>query len=124
MIHTLRNFKNGIQNLYRWFPVIWKDRYWDYTYLLVLIQFKMKLMSKEFRKAQYSDDSIRSADKIGELLIILERMIEDSYYDPAEALSLPNEKLSDFYAGIEKTVKTDYNDFFRKLGRSIRYWWD
>lgn len=34
----------GIKNLFYYFPVIWNDRYWDYEYLLVLLEHKLQQM--------------------------------------------------------------------------------
>lgn len=34
----------GIKNLFYYFPVIWNDRYWDYEYLLVLLEYKLQQM--------------------------------------------------------------------------------
>jgi len=34
----------GIRNLWRWFPVIWKDRDWDHGYLSRILEFKLLSM--------------------------------------------------------------------------------
>ena len=38
------NLKNGIRNLIKWWPVIWRDRDWDHSYLSRLIEFKLVSM--------------------------------------------------------------------------------
>lgn len=42
-IHNAWNYmKNGIVNLFKWRKVIWKDRDWDYHFILDVLKFKIK----------------------------------------------------------------------------------
>lgn len=40
------NIKYGIENLIRWFPVIWKDRNWDYYYFFKILEKKLGLLEE------------------------------------------------------------------------------
>lgn len=31
----------GIQNLFKWFSIVWKDRDWDYAYIFIVLKFKI-----------------------------------------------------------------------------------
>ena len=46
----LDNIITGIKNIVTWFPVIWKDRQWDYVYLLKILDKKLGLMLKDFEE--------------------------------------------------------------------------
>jgi len=35
--YAVRDLKASLKNLYRWFPLIWKDRDWDDYYIWVLL---------------------------------------------------------------------------------------
>jgi hypothetical protein len=35
-------FKNGVKNLWYWFPIIWKDRNWDGHYIYEIMKHKLK----------------------------------------------------------------------------------
>lgn len=37
-----RDFIEGIKNLIKWFPIIWKDRNWDHSYIYEILKFKLK----------------------------------------------------------------------------------
>ena len=37
-----------IKNLLEYFPIIWNDEDWDYAYMLDIIEYKLKRMSKYF----------------------------------------------------------------------------
>lgn len=56
-----RQIKEGIVNLIKWFPVIWEDRDWDYSYMERILRHKLYMMEKFF----YSKDvHIADADKV------------------------------------------------------------
>ena len=60
--------KCGIQNLFSWFKIVWNDRDWDYAYLCLMMEFKMKRMSKHIGE----ENRFRhvNADKTAKQLII------------------------------------------------------
>ena len=37
-----RDIAKGIKNLWKWFPVIWKDRDWDNYFIFEALKFKLK----------------------------------------------------------------------------------
>ena len=41
-----RDFIEGIKNLIKWFPIIWKDRNWDHHYIYEILKFKLKNQAK------------------------------------------------------------------------------
>ena len=41
---VFRNIKYGIENLIKWFPIIVRDRDWDFAYLLEIMKFKIQNM--------------------------------------------------------------------------------
>jgi hypothetical protein len=38
------NLKYGVRNLWRWAPIIWRDRDWDHGYLSRILEFKLYTM--------------------------------------------------------------------------------
>jgi hypothetical protein len=41
----MRWFYYGVRNLWRWFPVIWRDRDWDHMWLAAIVAHKLRLMA-------------------------------------------------------------------------------
>jgi hypothetical protein len=41
----VREFIRGLRSLWYWLPVIWKDRSWDYVYLLIVMKHKIEQMA-------------------------------------------------------------------------------
>jgi hypothetical protein len=46
-----RNIKRGVRSLIHWLPVIWESNWWDYEYLLDLMEHQLKLMSSDENKS-------------------------------------------------------------------------
>ena len=48
--YRLRNFYRSIANVIRWLPTIWKDRDWDDSYILNILQTKLRFQSEYLAK--------------------------------------------------------------------------
>lgn len=69
----------GIRNLIKWFPIIWKDRDFDYVFLLLVLQKKLEFMRKSFAKYDY----LRCKKTIHRMRVcelLLDRIIHEDRY--------------------------------------------
>lgn len=71
--------KYGIRNLYKWFPIIWKDRSWDHSYIWKLLEHKLKLHGNAMKKYGHHVDSERDAERMYLCTKLIEK-IRDEYY--------------------------------------------
>jgi hypothetical protein len=76
----MRRFIEGVKNLIKWFPVIWKDRDWDHTFIYDVLKFKLE------QQAEYIGGKNRhlSAKRDAEIMLLCTRLIErskDEFYD-------------------------------------------
>jgi hypothetical protein len=78
-----RNIKCGVINIFLWLPVIWKDRYWDYTFIYHILRRKLYLTEKKFRNANFYVGQKKDADKMKICINALDRLIEDRYDEHA-----------------------------------------
>lgn len=76
----LYNFKNGIKNLIKWFPVIWKDRNWDNHYIYMILRHKLHLTEQFIRYKGISLNAEHDANKIKVCINLLDRLIKDEYH--------------------------------------------
>lgn len=76
------NFKHGIKNLIRWFPEIWQDRDFDYSYLLALMEKKLRYMQKDMENACHTTAE-KDAKDIQSCVEIIHRIRTDAYTDEA-----------------------------------------
>ena len=75
-----KDFINGIKNLWKWFPTIWRDRDWDANFIYEIIKVKLE------HQAKYIGDHDRHtrAKRDSELMRLTSRLIQrcqDDYYD-------------------------------------------
>lgn len=76
--------KYGILNLIIWFPIIWRDRNWDHSYMFEMLEYKLSLMEKLFRKYGHSVNSEKDAHYIMICKNLCKRLADDEYTNPYE----------------------------------------
>jgi hypothetical protein len=59
-----RDFIDGVKNLWNWFPVIWKDRDWDQTFIYEVLIYKLEKQAKYIGKRDWHSRSQREAEKM------------------------------------------------------------
>jgi len=76
-----RQIRQGTRSLILWFPVIWKDRWWDHYFIYVILRHKLHLMEKNIRHHGHHVKHIEDADNIKRCVLLLDRLIKDDYYE-------------------------------------------
>lgn len=118
-----RSIKPGVKNLIKWFPVIWKDRWWDHSYLYSILRYKLSLMEEGFRTSGISVNSEKDARNIKICILLLDRLIKDDYsndYKKAKKLG----KIKEFWEHEEMLINQDLDLLFKTMRKQIRSWWD
>lgn len=110
------NFKAGIKNLWRWFPVIWKDRDFDHHYIYEILQKKLEFQ-RQYLVSHNRCESTEVANKyITICLNLIERMKEQYYemeYMDYEETEYIWESIKD--DGEDKLVKLDIRQISENL---------
>lgn len=75
-----KDFINGVKNLIRWFPTIWKDRNWDDHYIWAIMIKKISLQAEYIRNNGNHLDHIRDAQRM-ELAVRLMKHVSEDYYE-------------------------------------------
>ena len=78
-MYKIKQFFNRIYNLYRWFPIIWRDQDWDDHYIWEIWKFKLR------NQAEYigGKDRYVRAKRDAEIMLLCARLmdrIQDEYY--------------------------------------------
>jgi len=81
--HLHHSLKLGIENLFKWFLVIWRDRDWDHIFLFEILRFKISNMERNFRKYGHHEGSEKDADNMSKCVEVLHRLIEEDYSEEA-----------------------------------------
>lgn len=147
-----KNFKYGIRNLIKWFPVIWRDRDWDEFYLLKLLSFKLASMSKHHSKYGVSENSKEIVKQLKELSELANRIAEQDYTNEAfgnkkylvdkhkmEFIKLDNGNYAVEFTGLTDEerkemlnlhrlegvlLERDIEKLFTIMKNDIRLWWN
>ena len=75
----MRQFIRGIRNLIAFAPLIWRDRDFDYAYLLAMLVFKLRRMESAFGPESTTSDADEVAKDIKLCYEALARVLEDDY---------------------------------------------
>lgn len=75
----IKEFFRSVQKLIIWFPIIWKDRDWDQSFIFNMLEIKLTNMAKYFRQRDFFVGQIREAEKM-ELCVRLIKKINDDFY--------------------------------------------
>jgi hypothetical protein len=76
---------NGVQNLIKYFKVIWGDRNDDHVYLYKILKVKLQYMKNSYERDKHHD--MKSPVKQLQFCInCLDRLIKNEYFDPKNTL--------------------------------------
>ncbi len=137
MWHNLRNIRDffrydvpqGIKSLIRWFPIIWKDRDWDWVFLAKIMEFKLRGMSKNFKECGHHTRSEKDAYQTLLCAALLKRLINDTYFedlggDEPNWYQLPEYKRKWIIKHSQNMQKEDLRFLGEILGKYMLHWWD
>lgn len=74
-----KDFINGVKNLVRWFPTIWKDRDWDDHYIWELMMKKITFQAKYIGGKDRHTRAKRDTEIMMTCVRLMER-VKDEYY--------------------------------------------
>jgi hypothetical protein len=77
--HAHRNFIAGVKNLFKWFPIIWKDRDWDDHFIFEILKFKLKNQSKYIGRYDRHVSAKRDAEVMMTCVRLIDK-IQTEYY--------------------------------------------
>ncbi len=112
----------GLENVIRWAPIIWDDRDWDWTYLAIVMEYKLRRMSNHELKYGHHTTSERDGKQQLVCANLLARLIKDDYCDNAE---IRFGKFTTFaFKHADAVAKNDQKYLGMLLGKNLRHWWD
>jgi hypothetical protein len=111
--HVHKTVWTGIKNLWRWFPIIWKDRDWDYYYIFQVLKFKLEKQAKHLggRDAELMMTCVRLINKLQN---------EEYYEEYYDSRPMNNEMMYKCQAQHDKAKRL----LFKIMNDRIDSWWD
>ena len=112
---------DGISNLIKWFPLIWKDRDFDHGYLYDILYFKLGEMQKFFESDNaWSADAKEYAKQIKECRKLLYRIMNESIQDE----NWDGDNFTRSLNEIAELEKEEKKLFWNMICDNIDSWWD
>lgn len=78
------NIVQFIIKLYKWFPILWKDRDWDDFYILEILKYKLKFTRENIAKYSYHSCKEISCKNIKIAELLIDRIQKDNYIENAQ----------------------------------------
>lgn len=104
----LVEFVDGVKNIFRWMPTIYKDKDWDDFYILAMLRKKIEHQREYLVKANRHMDIERDNKNMTLALNLLERMIDEyyacEYVDCIQFNFVPHPTSGDDMYTIEETI--------------------
>ncbi len=116
----MQNFIQGIRNLIKWFPIIWKDRDSDYTFIMEIMKKKLIFSAKSMRKYSLHTSAERSAQQMEQCAILLDLVQNETF----EQHLINKEDLTQ--KDVENAIAAHNRarvDAFEILSDHIESWW-
>jgi len=109
----LCNVKYGLQNLWKWKSIIYKDRDWDWAFLYTLLEVKLENMAMYHRSHGITCGAEEVAAEMQECARLLRR-IRDEEYDWVKGGN----------SAMQKELKADEEKLWSMMKEKSRNWWD
>ena len=111
----------GLQNLLKWFPLIWRDRDWDHCYVLAILEKKFQQMSDLQEQHGSGVHSKRHARQLKIASHLCRRMQNEPYFENAKFFGYPGKAWA---KEVSAVGKQDKEMLGRLIGKYIDHWWD
>lgn len=121
-----KDFINGVKNLWKWFPTIWKDRDWDDSFIFDLLIQKLKNQSKYIGKRDYHTRAKRDAEVMMTCVRLLEKVKMEVYgtehidYERSEWNFVPCINDPEYSTLEVNRIFENFDDYFKKYPRQYK----
>jgi hypothetical protein len=122
-MYKIKQFFRRIRNLYRWFPVIWKDQDWDDYYIFEILKFKLKNQAEYIGKRSNHLSAKRDAEKMMLCVRLIEK-VQDEYYGceyqdycKLDIHFVDSKSYPGMYEAETEVISESYNEYFKKYPR-------
>ena len=115
-----KDFIKGINNLWRWFPLIWKDRDWDDHFIWVLLEKKLTHQAEYIGKRGIHLNANRDAERMMTCVRLINKVREEYYQ--MEYMDYHNSEYHwddipdrpDYKQLRIEELSENFNDYFKK----------
>lgn len=121
-----KNFKSGVKNLIKWFPIVWRDRDWDYSFIFQNLKFKLQETGKYIESKKRFEGWEFVVRDINICIKLIDRIDSDFYeteyidYKEDKYDFIPIEGKPDFKELKITNIWENLDDYFKKYPRQFK----
>jgi hypothetical protein len=121
-MYKIKQFFERFRHLIHWYPIIWRDRDWDYYFIYEILKHKLINTEKYIRKKGIHMYNNQDADSILKAIEMIEKVQTEYHLDKymSEATDWTKEGINKATADHDKAKK----ELFNYLNNNIEKWWD
>lgn len=129
-----RDIAQGIKNLIKWFPIIWKDRDWDHQFIFDILQFKLQNQAKYIGDHNRHTRAKEDAELMMKCVDLIEKVKTEFYQaeymdyheSTFEFVEIPEDERGDWYEeGItqlhSELISERFDEYFAKYPEMYEY---
>ena len=117
----MRRLIYGIKNLIKWFPIIWKDRDWDYYYTMEIFKKKLLFSAKHMRKYGHLENSIKYAEQMEDCAFLMHVVQNEVYLDE---VILKKDSTDEDLKKAADAQNEARERLFKIMNENIEHWWN
>ena len=116
-----RDFITGVKNLWNWFPVIWKDRDWDQTFIYEVLIHKLEKQANHLAENGFHSNAQRDAELMMTCVRLINKLQNEDYYEEmCKSGVRSSEAVQNVIAKHNKAKRL----LFKIMNDRIQEWWD
>jgi hypothetical protein len=74
-----KDFVQGVKNLIKWFPTVWKDRGYDQSYIYIMLSKKLEFQAEYIGNRDFHTRAKRDAEVMRTCVKLIEKIKNDDY---------------------------------------------
>lgn len=112
--------KYGLENIFYWFKVIWKDRSWDHDFIFIVLRHKLAKQASDLRKYSHHIGAEYYAERMELCVRLIDKITSNFYelepldYYKTKSWFEPIEGKKGFSEWNSKIVEERYEEYFNK----------
>jgi len=118
--YLIKEFIRGVKSIRYWFPIIWKDRNWDSSYIFTILSHKLKAQSKYIGSRDIHVSAKRDAEVMMACVRLIEKVQDEWYcmeymdYHKTKNWFEPCEDKEGYSTWESKELEENFDEYFAK----------
>ena len=121
--HLHKDIKQGFKNLWKWLPVIWKDRDWDTHFIYELLKKKLEFQSDYIGKRGIHTEAKKDSRNMKICVSLIKKLQDQEYeteyidYSETRYWFEPYKDLPGYSTLEIEELSENYDEYFKKYPR-------